>query len=266
MLDARLLELPTASHKHCHEHHQIVVGVRGEAVVSVDGTGSQLDTWKACLVPTGAWHDYSGGDQNHVLVINLNPAAPMTSSSAHADYEQMVRVFEKPRTVHMDSRMQGMVQFAASEFNRSPENTTLHGHLAASILYCMADRIVDRKVYPSSRHSLRLGAIQRYIVANLHRKISVKELADEACLGVSRFHEVFRDVAGITPHQFLLQIRLDQAVHLLASTSLSVSEISYRAGFSSQSALTNSLRKHKGITPAKLQAGEDVASLGRVNN
>lgn len=254
MLDARLMELPTTSHQHCHGHHQIVVGVKGEAVVSVEGRGSQLNTWKACLVPTGAWHDYCGDQQNHVLVINLNPASPMTSSPSHADYEQMMRVFEKPRTIHMDSQMQGMVQFAANEFDRAPENVTLHGHLAASILYCMADRIVDRSVHHPSRHSLNLDAIQRYIIANLHRKISVKELADEACLGVSRFYEVFRDVAGITPHQFLLQIRLDQAVNLLASTSLSVSEISYRSGFSSQSALTNSLRKHKGITPAKLQA------------
>lgn len=253
------MELPTTSHQHCHGHHQVVVGVRGEAVVSVEGKGSQLNTWKACLVPTGAQHDYCGDHQNHVLVINLDPTSPMTSTSAHADYEQMVRVFEKPRTVHMDSRMQTMVQFAASEFNRSPGNHALHKHLAASILYCMADRIVDRSGYQPSRHSLNLDAIQRYIIANLHRKISVKELADEACLGVSRFHEVFRGVAGVTPHQFLLQIRLDQAVNLLSSTSLSVSEISYRAGFSSQSALTNSLRKHKGITPAKLQAGENLA-------
>lgn len=259
MLDSRLLKLPTSSHQHCHEHHQIVIGVHGEADLSVDGTGSHLDTWKACLVPTEAKHDYCGDQQNHVMVINLDPSAPAITTPNHADYEQMVRVFEKPRTIHMDNRLQGLVQFAAGEFDRSPGNLAMHGHLAASILYCMADRVADSKVRVSNRHSLSPDAMQRYIRANLHRKISVQELASEACLSVSRFHEVFREVVGTTPHQFLLHTRLNQAVQLLASTSLSVSEISYRVGFSSQSALTNALRKHKGTTPTRLQAGDKVA-------
>ncbi|MDO6440681.1 MULTISPECIES: AraC family transcriptional regulator [unclassified Marinobacter] len=259
MLDARLLKLPTASHQHRHEHHQIVIGVRGEADLSVDGTGSHLDTWKACLVPTEARHDYCGDHQNHVMVINLDPSTPVITSPHHADYERMVRVFEKPRTIHMDSRLQGLVQFAAGEFDRSPGNLAMHGHLAASILYCMADRVVDRKVSVPSRHSLSPDAMQTYIRDNLHRKITVQELASEACLSVSRFHEVFRDVVGTTPHQFLLQARLNQAMNLLASTQLSVSEISYRVGFSSQSALTNALRKHKGTTPTRLQVRDNVA-------
>ncbi|WP_144822106.1 AraC family transcriptional regulator [Marinobacter piscensis] len=259
MLDARLLKLPIASHQHCHTHHQIVVGVRGEAALSVDGTGSELDTWKACLVPTEARHDYWGNHQNHVLVINIDPLAPAVSTPAHADYERMVRLFEKPRTLQMDSRLQGLVQFAAGEFDRSPGNLTMHGHLAASILYCMADRLTDGNAVSSSRHSLCPETIQRYIGANLHRKVTVQELAREACLSVSRFHEVFREVLGTTPHQFLLQARLNQAVKLLASTSLPVSEISYRVGFSSQSALTNALRKHKGTTPSKLQVNDNVA-------
>ncbi|HLT13630.1 MAG TPA: AraC family transcriptional regulator [Marinobacter sp.] len=259
MLDAKLLKLPVNSHQHHHEHHQVVVGVRGAAELSIDGVGSYLDTWKACLVPTEAKHDYCGDQQNHVLVINLDPLSPVLDSPAHADYERMARIFEKPRTVQMDHRLQGLVQFAAGEFDRSPDNDALHRHLAASILYSMADRIVDGQSGRVNRHSVSPDATRRYILNNLHRKITVQDLAKEACLSVSRFHEVFRDVAGITPHQFLMQTRLEQAVKLLTTTPFSVSEISYRTGFSSQSALTNALQKHKGITPSRLQISEYVA-------
>lgn len=259
MLNAKLLKLPIAAHQHRHEHHQIVIGVRGEAELSVDGTGAHLDTWRACVVPTEASHDYCGDHQNHVLVINLDPLTPALNTPAHADYERMMRVFEKPRTLQMDSRLQGLVQFIASEFDRAPDNLTLQQHLGASVLYCMADRIVDRQVQATHRSVISPEAIRRYVLINLHKKITVEDMASEACLSVSRFHEVFRDVAGTTPHQFLLQTRLEQAVHLLASSSLSVSEISYRTGFSSQSALTNALRKYKGTTPSKLQINERVA-------
>jgi AraC-like DNA-binding protein len=259
MLNAKLLKLPTAAQQHHHEHHQIVVGVRGQAELSIDGSGACLDTWKACLVPTEARHDYCGDQQNHVLVINVDPFCAALSTPLHSDYDKLMRLFEKPRTVQMDNRIQGLVQFAAGEFDRSPDNRALHQHLAASILHCMAERIVDRPPVSSNRNSFNPEDIRRYIVGNLHRKITVQDLAGVACLSVSRFHEIFRQVTGTTPHQFLLQTRLDQAVGLLSSTSLSVSEISYRTGFSSQSALTNALRKHRGITPSRLQLNEHVA-------
>lgn len=259
MVNAKLLKLPIAAHRHRHEHHQIVVGVRGEAELSVDGTGALLDTWQAIFVPTEARHDYCGNAGNHVLVINLDPLAPAINTPAHADYERMMRVFEKPRTLHMDSRLQSLVQFTASEFNRAPENTTLQQHLAASVLYCMADRIAGGQALSSNRHGVSPEAIRSFILNNLHRKITVEDMAGEACLSVSRFHEVFREAAGITPHQFLLHTRLDQAAQLLATTSLTVSEISYRTGFSSQSALTNALRKYKGTTPSRLQPGKRAA-------
>lgn len=254
MLDARLLKLPTASHQHRHEHHQVVVGVRGEADLNVDGTGAHLDTWRACLVPTQARHDYCGDRQNHVLVIDLDPFVPALQSPDHADYEKLAPLFEKPRTLRLDSKLQNMVQFVAGEFDRSPDNDGLKRHLAASILHCMAERINEHRDPLPGRHAISPDTLRRYIMENLQRKITVSDLAGVACLSVSRFHQMFRDVTGVTPHQFLLQTRLEQAAQLLSATTLSISEVSFRTGFSSQSALTNALRKHKGITPARLRS------------
>ncbi|MCL7944919.1 AraC family transcriptional regulator [Marinobacter sp. ATCH36] len=259
MLNARLLKLPTASHHHRHEHHQIVVGVRGEADLSVDGTGSHLDTWRACLVPTEARHDYCGDLQNHVLVINLDPYMPALNSPAHSEYETLAPLFEKPRTLVLDSKLQGLVQFVAGEFDRSPDNEGMKHHMGASILHCMAERLSEGREVRQNRHAISPDTIRRYIMENIQRKITVNDLAGVACLSVSRFHEMFREVVGVTPHQFLLQTRLDQAVQLLTMTPLSVAEVSYRTGFSSQSALTNALRKHKGTTPSRLRIDGKVA-------
>ena len=259
MLDARLLKLPIASHQHRHENHQILVGVQGEANLSVEGTGSHLDNSKACLVPTEARHDYCGDNRNHMLVINLDPGMPAMNTPANASYERLAPLFERPRTLRLDSRLQGLIQFAASEFDRTPANEVMKHHLAASILHCMAERLNDGRRVIYSRHAVRTDAIRRYILENLHRKIRVKDLAAVACLSVSRFHEMFREATGVTPHQFLLQTRLDRAEQLLLSTSLPVSEIGFRTGFSSQSALTNAMKKYKGMTPSKLRVGEKIA-------
>lgn len=254
ILDARLLKLPTASHQHRHGHHQIVVGVRGEADLNVDGTGAHLDTWRACLVPTQARHDYSGDLQNHVLVINLDPFIPSLTSPEHADYEKLAPLFERPRTFVLDNKLQSLVQFVAGEFDRAPENQAMKRHLGASILHCMAERLNDDRIVRANRHAISPETLRRYIMENLQRKITVSDMAGVACMSVSRFHEMFHDITGITPHQFLLQTRLDQAVQLLSGTTLTISEVSFRTGFSSQSALTNAFRKYKGTTPSRLRS------------
>lgn len=259
MLDARLLKLPVAAHQHRHEHHQIVVGVRGEADLSVDGTGAHLDTWRACLVPTEARHDYCGDLQNHVLVINLDPYLPAIYQPDHGEYEKLAPLFERPRTLVLDSKLQGLVQFVAGEFDRSPDNESLKRHLGASILHCMAERLNDDREVRTNRQALNPEIIRHFIMENLQRKITVHDMARVACLSVSRFHEMFRDVAGVTPHQFLLQTRLDHAVQLLSGTSLTISEVSFRTGFSSQGALTNALKKHKGTIPSRLRLASPAA-------
>jgi AraC-like DNA-binding protein len=253
MLTARLLQLPTASQQHRHEHHQVVIGVRGEADLNVEGSGAHLDSWRACLVPTEARHDFSGTTLNHVLVINLDPWAPARHSPGYGDYQRFVPLFDKPRTLELDSHLQRLVQFSAGEFRRAPDNDHLKNHLAASLLHCLAGRLPGMQAAGPKRFWAGPETIRRHILENLGRKIPVEELAGVACLSVSRFHEVFRETTGQTPHQFLIDTRLDQTIKLLATTTLPVAEISQRAGFSSQSALTNALKKYRGITPGRVR-------------
>ncbi|MDX1757124.1 MAG: AraC family transcriptional regulator [Marinobacter sp.] len=255
MLNAHLLKLPEAAHQHRHDYHQLVIGVRGQAELSVEGRDARLDTWSACLLPTEVRHDYRGDRQNHVLVINLDPYIPALNAPEHRDYEQLAPLFERPRTVNLDNKLQGLVQFCASEFDRMPDNEGLRRHLSTGILHCLANRVSSQSERPvRNRASLSPDTIRRYVMENLHRKVTVEDMANVACLSVSRFHEIFRSLTGVSPYQYLIQIRLEQAVQLLTSTSLSVSEVGYRTGFSSQSALTNALRKHRGIIPSQLRS------------
>jgi AraC family transcriptional regulator len=77
----------------------------------------------------------------------------------------------------------------------------------------------------------------------------VADLAEAA--GVKRFDfpRAFRSTVGITPYQYVLRERIEWAEYLLSSTDLSLAEIAYTAGFSSQSHFTRTFRKHRGTTP-----------------
>ncbi|BES70989.1 AraC family transcriptional regulator [Marinobacter nanhaiticus D15-8W] len=262
MLNARVLKLPENAAQHTHEHHQVVIGLQGNSGLAGQGWGVDLDNRRACLVPTETRHDYFGNDINHVLVIDLDRAAPALSNPQHHDYDRLAPLFDRPQHLDMDTRLQSLIHLCASELNQAPENRSLHEHFATGIVHCLSNRLSERYRFSRRRpQTFDVAAIRRYIHAHLHQKITIRDLASEACLSVSRFHETFREMTGVSPHQYVIQVRLEQAVRLLTTTSLSVSEISYRSGFSSQSAFTNALRKHKGMTPAKMRLEQSVVTV-----
>lgn len=75
-------------------------------------------------------------------------------------------------------------------------------------------------------------------------------LAAIANLTVFQLIRLFKRVAGLTPHAYLVQLRLDEARRHLRN-GMPVAEAAMTAGFYDQSAMTNHFRRSYGITPAQ---------------
>ncbi|SFR49057.1 transcriptional regulator, AraC family [Marinobacter daqiaonensis] len=254
MLSARLQSLPEFTHQHRHEHHQAVISVYGGAEVSVDGREGRLDTWRACLVPADVRHEFSGARENQVLVINVDAWHAGADEARHRDFVVINRLFQRPAVVELDTHLQQLVQLSAGEIRRSSGDEGIRNHLATAILLALSERLNQALPDPrAKRPTLDPETLRRFVLEHLSQRITVEDLAGIACLSTSRFHEVFRETMATSPHQFLMNTRLDQACQLLRTTSLTVASISSRTGFSSQSALTTALRKHRGMTPSELR-------------
>ncbi|MBR0831219.1 helix-turn-helix transcriptional regulator [Bradyrhizobium manausense] len=80
--------------------------------------------------------------------------------------------------------------------------------------------------------------------------VSLAALASDA--GLSRFHfcRAFKESTGLSPHAWLRQHRLEQAMKMLRDTDDSVVSISAALGYSSQTAFAAAFRKLTGDTPS----------------
>jgi AraC-like DNA-binding protein len=67
------------------------------------------------------------------------------------------------------------------------------------------------------------------------------------------FARGFKQSAGVTPHHYLTQKRVERAQDMLAHTDLSLSEIALAVGFSDQSHMTRQFRQIVGITPGQFR-------------
>jgi AraC-like DNA-binding protein len=103
---------------------------------------------------------------------------------------------------------------------------------------------------------LSAGAMRRvreFVDVHLGESIDLPMLAAVAGLSLHHFARQFKQSAGVTPHHYLTQKRLQRAQEMLAQTNLPLSEIAYAAGFSDQSHLARHFRHMLGTTPREFR-------------
>ncbi|MEW6497069.1 MAG: AraC family transcriptional regulator, partial [Cyanobacteriota bacterium] len=95
----------------------------------------------------------------------------------------------------------------------------------------------------------KLRQVIEYINDNLEQDLSLRAIAQTVQMSPYHFARRFKLSTGLTPHQYVLHCRLERAKRLLADTELAITDIAYRAGFSSPSHLTRVFRQHIATTP-----------------
>ena len=109
---------------------------------------------------------------------------------------------------------------------------------------------------PQAHGGLSPAAMRRvreYVDAHLGVSINLAMLAGVAGVSIHHFARGFKQSAGVTPHHFLTQKRIERAQDLLGNTDLSLSEIALAVGFSDQSHLARHFRQMLGVTPGRFR-------------
>jgi AraC family transcriptional regulator len=100
--------------------------------------------------------------------------------------------------------------------------------------------------------------VRAHVRDNLAGTLSLPELAAVASLSRFHFSRVFRRTTGLTPHEFVLQERLDLARTLLRGSGLPLTVVAARCGFADQSHMTRVFRQRVGVTPARYRTASTI--------
>lgn len=133
-----------------------------------------------------------------------------------------------------------------------------HGLVGAVLGVLGSSRSADRA--PSPADERRISTVLRFIDAGLDEPLPLRRLALIARMSEFHFLRVFKQVAGVTPHQYVLRARLREAAFRLKTRTDPVLEIALDAGFGDLSHFHHAFQAEFGVSPAQFRG---KASRGR---
>ena len=244
---------------HCHPEYEInlVMKTSGTRVVGdYEEAFSDLD-----IVMTGPYVPHVWKSDlltNHVITIQF--------SSDLLSFQMInKRLFMPIRQLLVDST-QGL-QFYGSEaerirdeimeltriqgFQTATKFLTLLNFMAAAPRRKLVSNMYESENLVNSSKSRRITKACKYIEENISQKISLAEVAALVNMSESAFSHFFKKKTGISFITYVNNLRVAKACDLLASTSLSASEICYDCGFNNKSNFIRIFTKRKNMTPVE---------------
>lgn len=115
--------------------------------------------------------------------------------------------------------------------------------------------VIEHKLHNQTQKNAycnQLIALSRaadFIALNYNKNIKVENIAQVTEYSVSRFHYLFKKIYGVSAIDYLINERIQKAKHLLRTTFITISEISYSTGFKDPYYFSKMFKKKTGMSP-----------------
>lgn len=109
-----------------------------------------------------------------------------------------------------------------------------------------------------SNDEVLMERIMKVINKNLNNPmLSVEMLTQEVGMSRTHLHRRIKGMTGLTPSDFIRNIRLIQAAELLKKKDITVTQVAYTVGFSSQTHFSSAFKKMYGISPTEYKEANE---------
>lgn len=91
-------------------------------------------------------------------------------------------------------------------------------------------------------------------------QLKIEEMAEAVNLGRTVFYSKMKELVGVSPSDFLKQVRMQRAEQLIAKSKMTFSEIAFSVGFTDPKYFTKCFKKQTGMTPSEYRQEKSAAS------
>jgi AraC family transcriptional regulator len=217
---------------------------------------NQARNGEIIVYPAGSEHWIRWREQSEFMLLFLDTSL-VAQKASELDLFSSVELIESEKEMS-DPLMQQLALTLETEIKEGMNASSplyvesLVNTLSAHLLRHYAVWKPKVRDVPVRHSSMTLRHVTEYIHDNLDHQLTLGELALITGMSTYHFARTFKQVTGVTPHQYVLNARVERAKRLLLQGKLSIAEIANRVGFFDQSHLTRSFKRLVGVTPQTL--------------
>lgn len=222
--------------------------IAGEGTVILEGKQYRAGEGDIYLLPPGRDHHYYSDAHNPWIKIWFTAMGPLIN--------QLLDIYN-PRQLPLFPAAGGSEYF--EQIHAVGRDSTLSGtekHDRAALVFHQLMQYLYRRFYQSEqRISDETIRMKDYIQSHIARPITLRELGDAVFLSESQIIRIFKKDLGVTPYDYILDLKLLRAKTLLQNTALRVRDVAFSLGFHDEHYFSYLFRQKTGKTPTAYRKG-----------
>lgn len=223
--------------------------VEGTGMVSCDGQWFSASAGEVYMLPIGHDHLYYSDDRQPWVKLWFNVRGEMAEQLPGIYGIGQVRVADGSGALPL------FTEFIRQAHDPSVPFRCLMDRLA--LLFAQLVQLVAKNVRGKAPVQPDAARMKEFMDRNLERPVRMQEVADSICRSKSQAIRIFKEAFGVTPYEYLLARKMEQARQLLRDTNYMVKEIAWRLGFSDEHYFSSLFHKRTGKTPGQYRAHQE---------
>lgn len=220
------------SRGHIHDAWELCYNVKGSGTAIIDGENYHFQPGTVVLCPPGVSHAKNSEDGFEDLFAHFTGC----------DFAPKVYVLKDD----YDKKLYHMIAvlYTAYYENRS-----------AAVCDALLEAIIGlvRPALDTPKQNKYVQKLQQMIIQEfLNPDFRLQQAVGEIPLNKDHLRRLFKDALGLTPHDYLLQLRMECAKRLLSrGEGLTVAEVAFQSGFYDPLYFSRTFRKYTGVSPTQ---------------
>jgi AraC-like DNA-binding protein len=246
-----------AGHYYCNSSYRvqrnnydsflIIYVKKGAGYLTIQNKTFPFQSGDLVIVDCYQPHIYGTTTDSEILWIHFDGATSR-------EYIQMLQSQNEPvyalkNALSMENELKKVINMISSQENINDPLCSL------SILQLLTEAMLGNDSRDIKKHpSHVIEDTLSYISSHIGDSLSLQFLADRAGLSPFYFTRLFKKETGYTPHNYIIQSRINIAKFYLKSSEYSIKQICFNSGFPSESSFCSTFKKISGMTPSEYKA------------
>ena len=253
---------------HEHEFNELFIVLSGNGWHILNGTPHFITCGELFYVRASDRHQFVDVDNLHL--INVLYRLEMFSLKPEA-LSVLIEAADSPgaddRHWQITEDAVATIRPLIAELESETRAVDPFSRLSAEALFVRLCATLSRVRFTADAANLpaatRLGHILRYLRHHRAEEVDFEEVARRFGYSLRNFNRIFREATGATPHNYLVKLRISEAMRSLRGSDEAITNVAFHSGFSDSNYFSYVFNRLTGMSPSEYRRLAQVDWTGR---